>query len=147
LRHCHRGMRSLYFIAPPSCERTGDRDEFLRVNVRGTENILKVSIDGGIRKFIHFSSVATYGMDPPDGTDETTAPSPLWKSSTATPRLLLKRRCGPLIKRLGFGGRNSDQPMYYGPYSNPWDRSPHEAVNSGQMMQSTEARASQLSIH
>jgi len=62
----------LVFHCAALVRETGDRNEFFKTNVKGTENILKASSDAGIKKFIHFSSVAVYGLNPPDGADETT---------------------------------------------------------------------------
>jgi nucleoside-diphosphate-sugar epimerase len=42
-----------------------------RVNVLGTSQVLRAAIDAGVRRFVHFSSVAAYGFDFPDGVDET----------------------------------------------------------------------------
>jgi nucleoside-diphosphate-sugar epimerase len=41
------------------------------VNVLGTSRVLRASIDAEVRRFVHFSSVAAYGFDFPDGVDET----------------------------------------------------------------------------
>ena len=41
------------------------------VNVLGTSRVLRAAIDAGARRFVHFSSVAAYGFDFPDGVDET----------------------------------------------------------------------------
>ena len=62
----------LVFHCAALVRETGSRDEFFRTNVKGTENILGVSCDAGAKRFVHFSSVAVYGMNPPDKTDETT---------------------------------------------------------------------------
>ncbi|UGT93515.1 NAD-dependent epimerase/dehydratase family protein [Mycobacterium ostraviense] len=42
-----------------------------RVNVLGTSRVLRAAIDAGVRRFVHFSSVAAYGFDFPDDIDET----------------------------------------------------------------------------
>lgn len=41
------------------------------VNVLGTSRVLRASIDAGVGRFVHLSSVAAYGFDFPDGVDET----------------------------------------------------------------------------
>ena len=41
------------------------------VNVLGTSRVLRASIDKEVRRFVHFSSIAAYGFDFPDGVDET----------------------------------------------------------------------------
>ncbi|WP_273735940.1 NAD-dependent epimerase/dehydratase family protein [Mycolicibacterium septicum] len=41
------------------------------VNVLGTSRVMRSAISAGVRRFIHFSSVAAYGFDFPDDVDET----------------------------------------------------------------------------
>ena len=123
----------LIFHCAAIVRETGDRDEFLRVNVRGTENILKVSIDGGIRKFIHFSSVATYGMDPPDGTDETTAFHPCGNLYCDT-KIAAEKAVWASHQEAGLPVVVIRPANVYGPYSNPWTVRPMKLINSGQMM-------------
>ncbi len=45
-------------------------DRHVEVNVEGTRRILKEAVDSGVRRFVHISSVATYGAD----FDENTLP-------------------------------------------------------------------------
>ena len=42
-----------------------------RVNVLGTSAVLKASVEAGVRRFVHLSSIAAFGFDFPDGVDET----------------------------------------------------------------------------
>jgi nucleoside-diphosphate-sugar epimerase len=41
------------------------------VNVLGTSRVLRAAVEAGVQRFVHFSSVAAYGFDFPDGVDET----------------------------------------------------------------------------
>jgi nucleoside-diphosphate-sugar epimerase len=123
----------LVFHCAAIVRETGDRNEFFQTNVKGTENILKVSIDAGVKKFVHFSSVAVYGMSPPDRTDETSPYHP----------------CGNLYcdtkidaeKAVWAAYQGAKLPVVmiraanvYGPHSNPWTIRPIKLINSGQMM-------------
>jgi nucleoside-diphosphate-sugar epimerase len=47
-----------------------DESGFWEVNVRGTRLALEAARDAGARRFVHFSSVVTFGLDFPDGVDE-----------------------------------------------------------------------------
>jgi nucleoside-diphosphate-sugar epimerase len=49
----------------------GPDDEFDRVNVQGTRNLLEAACTAGVGRFVHASTVGVYGLDPVDGTDET----------------------------------------------------------------------------
>lgn len=75
LRDAVRGC-DLIFHCAAIVREVGDRNEFFQTNVTGTENILKASIEVNVKRFIHFSSVAVYGMIPPIQVDETTPYQP-----------------------------------------------------------------------
>ena len=49
--------------------------EIARVNVEGTRNVLKASVDARVRRFIHFSSTDIYGYPGGAAIDETYAPT------------------------------------------------------------------------
>src|SRR5262245_22541587 len=48
-----------------------DVSRFWHVNVRGTRLALEAARDFGARRFVHLSSVVTFGLHFPDGVDET----------------------------------------------------------------------------
>ncbi len=123
----------LVFHCAAIVRETGNREVFYRTNVEGTENILTVSKEAGVKRFIHFSSVAVYGMDPPSQVDETTPFGP----------------CGNLYCDTKIGGERVVWTAYhqekipviviqpanvYGPYSNPWTVRPIKLIQSGQMV-------------
>lgn len=132
LRNAMEGC-DLIFHCAALVRETGDRDEFFRTNVKGTENILKVSIDTGIRKFIHFSSVAVYGLDPPDGADETTAYQPCGNLYCDT-KIAAEKAVWAYHQEAGLPVVVIRPANVYGPYSNPWTIRPMKLINSGQMM-------------
>ena len=47
-----------------------DPDTFWRVNVLGTRHALDAAVRGNAQRFVHFSSIVTFGLDYPDGVDE-----------------------------------------------------------------------------
>ncbi|HVP76848.1 MAG TPA: NAD-dependent epimerase/dehydratase family protein [Thermodesulfobacteriota bacterium] len=123
----------LVFHCAAIVRETGDRKEFFQTNVQGTENMLNVSRDARVKKFIHFSSVSVYGLNPPDGADETTPFQP----------------CGNLYCDTKIAGekvvwsvhQEAKLPVVvirpanvYGPHSNPWTLRPIKLINSGQMI-------------
>lgn len=49
----------------------GDVEEMHRTNAVGTGNVLQAAVDAGVPRVVHTSSIAVYGLEPADGTDET----------------------------------------------------------------------------
>lgn len=49
----------------------GRAEDLHRANALGTENVLVAAADAGVARVVHTSSVAVYGLEPADGTDET----------------------------------------------------------------------------
>jgi len=45
-----------------------------RAIVRGTENLLKISLESKVQRFIHMSTAAVYGLTPPPGCETEAAP-------------------------------------------------------------------------
>jgi len=132
LRNAVNGC-DLVFHCAAMVRETGDKKEFLGTNVEGTENILRVSSEVGVKRFIHFSSVAVYGMNPPDGADENTPYQPCGNlycdtkigSEKAAWDAHQKRRLPVIVIRPA---------NVYGPYSNPWTVRPIKLILSGQMV-------------
>jgi nucleoside-diphosphate-sugar epimerase len=50
-----------------------DRDLSRRVNVKGTRTLVSLAIEAGVRRIVHFSSLAVYGNQHHRGTDESAA--------------------------------------------------------------------------
>jgi nucleoside-diphosphate-sugar epimerase len=123
----------LVFHCAALVRETGDRDEFYRINVKGTKNILNVARDRGVKKFIHFSSVAVYGMNPPDRADETTPCQPCGNLYCDT-KLAAEKAVWAAHQEAGLPVVVIRPANVYGPYSNPWTIRPIKLVNSGQMM-------------
>ena len=53
-----------------------DRDLFWTVNCDGTERLLEAALDAGVRKVVHTSSSAIYGVPPRNPVDLETVPQP-----------------------------------------------------------------------
>ena len=123
----------LVFHCAALVRETGDRKEFLQTNVQGTENMLNISRDAGIKKFIHFSSVSVYGLNPPDGADETTPFQPCRNlycdTKVAGEKIVWATHEEARLPVVVIRPAN-----VYGPHSNPWTVRPIKLINSGQMM-------------
>jgi nucleoside-diphosphate-sugar epimerase len=123
----------LVFHCAAMVRETGDRNEFYRTNVQGTENILKVSSDQGVKKFIHFSSVAVYGMNPPDGSDETTPYQPCGNLYCDT-KIASEQAVWTAHQETKLSVVVIRPVNVYGPFSSTWTIRPIKLINSGQMI-------------
>jgi nucleoside-diphosphate-sugar epimerase len=104
----------------------GPMEEFVRVNVRGTRNVLDAAEAAGAERVLHVSSVAVWGYDFRADLDEDAPPR-----ATGVPYIdtkaaseLLARARGATIVRPGD---------VYGPGSIPWAVRPLEALKSGML--------------
>jgi nucleoside-diphosphate-sugar epimerase len=123
----------LVFHCAALVRETGSRNEFFRTNVKGTENILKVSSNTGVKRFIHFSSVAIYGMNPPDKADETTPYQPCGNLYCDT-KIAAEKAVWAAYQETKLPVIVIRPANVYGPYSNPWTIRPIRLINSGQMV-------------
>jgi nucleoside-diphosphate-sugar epimerase len=123
----------LVFHCAALVRETGDRSEFFQTNVKGTENILKAASENGVKRFIHFSSVAVYGMNPPDGADEATPYQPCGNLYCDT-KIAAEKAVWAAHQEARLPVVVIRPTNVYGPYSNPWTIRPIKLINSGQMM-------------
>ena len=65
-RGCEVVVHTAALVGTPT-----DVSRFWHVNVRGTRLALEAARDAGARRFVHLSSVVTFGLHFPDGVDET----------------------------------------------------------------------------
>jgi nucleoside-diphosphate-sugar epimerase len=79
-------------------------NEYARVNVEGTRNLVRAAERAGVRRFVHFSTIAVYG---PAGTtiDEATPPAPdtiYGRTKLESERIVLASAIPePVVLRLG----------------------------------------------
>jgi nucleoside-diphosphate-sugar epimerase len=132
LREAVRGC-DLVFHCAAIVRETGDRQEFFRTNVEGTQNILKVSSEVGVKKFIHFSSVAVYGMNPPGQVDETIPYQPCGNLYCDT-KIAGEDGVWHFHQETGMPVVVIQPANVYGPHSNPWTVRPIKLIRSGQMI-------------
>jgi nucleoside-diphosphate-sugar epimerase len=104
----------------------GEMDEFVRVNVGGTRNILDAAEAGGAERVLHLSSVVVYGLDTSEELDETafrrSSGVPYIDTKSASDRLACRR--GAVVIRPGD---------VYGPGSVPWTIRPARMASTGQL--------------
>jgi nucleoside-diphosphate-sugar epimerase len=123
----------LVFHCAALVRETGVKKEFYQTNVEGTENILKAAVHAGVKKFIHMSSVAVYGLNPPDGADENIPYQPcgyLYCDTKITSEEIVwachrDRKLPVVVIR--------PAPVY-GPHSKQWTMLPIKMIKSGKMM-------------
>jgi len=102
----------------------GRMEEFVRVNVGGTRNVLDAGERAGVQRVVHLASVAVWGYefthDLPEDAPPRTVGNPYIDTKAASELLALSR--GATVVRPGD---------VYGPRSNPWVLRPLGALKSG----------------
>ena len=105
----------------------GDMDEFVRVNVGGTRNVLDAAARNKLDRVVHLASVAVWGYefshDIPEDSPPRTVGNPYIDTKAASERLALGR--GAAVVRPGD---------VYGPRSDPWVLRPLRAIESGMLV-------------
>jgi nucleoside-diphosphate-sugar epimerase len=104
----------------------GQMDDFVRVNVAGTANVLDAAAEAGAERVVHLSSVVVYGYESRSTQDERAHRRahgiPYIDTKSASDRLACRR--GAVVIRPGD---------VYGPRSVPWTLRPLEMARSGQL--------------
>ncbi|MHB8110673.1 MAG: NAD-dependent epimerase/dehydratase family protein [Syntrophorhabdaceae bacterium] len=110
---------------------TGNWQSFYDVNVRGTRNILEIARENRVARFVHLSSVAVYGLNPPEIVNENT-PCSMSGNPYADSKLLSENEvwnaCREGLQTIVLRPTN-----VYGPKSHTWTVRPIEALQSGRM--------------
>jgi nucleoside-diphosphate-sugar epimerase len=105
----------------------GAMEDFVRVNVQGTRNVLDAAKSAGVERVVHISSVVVYGYDDPGEPDEDvfhrTYGIPYIDTKSASDALACRR--GAVVIRPGD---------VYGPHSVPWVLRPLELAKAGQLV-------------
>jgi len=105
----------------------GAMEDFVRVNVSGTRNVIDAAERGGVERVLHLSSVVVYGYDEPGEQDEDvfhrTYGIPYIDTKSASDALACRR--GAVVIRPGD---------VYGPASVPWTLRPLELAKAGQLV-------------
>ena len=105
----------------------GAMEDFIRVNVQGTRNVLDAAKSAGVERVVHVSSVVVYGYDDPGEQDEDvfhrTYGIPYIDTKSASDALACRR--GAVVIRPGD---------VYGPHSVPWVLRPLELAKAGQLV-------------
>jgi nucleoside-diphosphate-sugar epimerase len=111
----------------------GDLDPVWRTNVLGTRRVLDAASRGGAERFVHFSSITTFGFDHPDGVDERwpvrLTGNPYPDTKIASEQVVLQAHvAGEVVATIVRPGD------VYGPRSRGWTVLPVEMIKSGQMV-------------
>jgi nucleoside-diphosphate-sugar epimerase len=106
-----------------------DESGFWAVNVRGTRLALEAARDAGARRFVHLSSVVTFGLDFPDNVDERWPVKPsrvaYIDTKIASEQVCLQAQAAGEMEVVVV--RPGD---VYGPASRPWTVLPVELIKS-----------------
>jgi nucleoside-diphosphate-sugar epimerase len=125
LQRCLDGVELVVHTAAHVRE-WGSMDEFVRVNVSGTRNVIDAAQGSGAARVLHVSSVVVYGYDDPGEQDEDashrTYGIPYIDTKSASDALASRR--GAVVIRPGD---------VYGPASVPWVMRPLQLTRSSQL--------------
>ena len=111
----------------------GDSNYQRKVNVEGTENVIKAALKHGVQRFVYISTVSVYGSCPKDDVDET-APYQYSKDVYSDSKID--------AEKLAFRYHHEqDLPLVvlqptvvYGPYAPTWTISPIQQIKSGRLI-------------
>jgi nucleoside-diphosphate-sugar epimerase len=107
-----------------------DVSRYWAVNVLGTRLALEAARDGGAGRFVHLSSVVTYGLDFPDGVEETHPVKPTGVAYVDT-----KIASEQVVLQAHAAGEQEVAIVrpgdVYGPASRPWTVLPIELMQQG----------------
>lgn len=121
---CETVVHTAALVGMPS-----DESGFWEVNVRGTRMALDAARDAGARRFVHFSSVVTFGLDFPDGVREDWPVRPTGvayvDTKIAAEQVVLQAHAAGEIEATVI--RPGD---VYGPGSRPWTTLPLELLRA-----------------
>jgi nucleoside-diphosphate-sugar epimerase len=110
-----------------------DVSRFWTVNVVGTRRALEAARDAGARRFLHLSSVVTYGLDFPDGVEETWPVQPTGVAYVDT-----KIAAEQVVLQAHAAGEQEVTIVrpgdVYGPASVPWTLLPIELMRAGKFV-------------
>jgi nucleoside-diphosphate-sugar epimerase len=110
----------------------GPMEDFVRVNVGGTRNVLDAAREAGCEQVVHVSSVASWGYEHREELDEDAAPRPcgipyIDTKGASDAFALARARAGEPIAVVRPGD-------VYGPGSTPWAVRPLEGIKKRQFM-------------
>ena len=108
-------------------------ERFWRANTLGTRQVLDAAVAGGAGRFVHFSSVTVFGLDFPDGVDETHPVRP-----TGVPYADTKIAGEQVVLQAHAAGEIACTVIrpgdVYGPRSRPWTILPVEELRAGRLI-------------
>ena len=131
LKKASQGCEVIFHSAAWASDR-GSREMFYQANVEGTKNIVIAAQTNNCQRFIHISSIAVYGFNPKDGTDENSAFDPesglYSETKVGAEKVVLeaveKEKFPAVIIRPG---------AVYGPRSSAWTIRPIKAIKDNKM--------------
>lgn len=104
-----------------------------RVTVEGTRNILQASLECGVKKFIHLSTVAVYGSNPPDSLNETAEYAVTGDVYTRS-KIQAEKLVIDYYKVHGLRAVILQPAIVYGPYSTIWTVEPIQKIKDGSLI-------------
>jgi nucleoside-diphosphate-sugar epimerase len=137
---CDAVIHTAALVGMPS-----DTSGFWEVNVRGTRHALEAAHEAGAR-FVHLSSVVTFGLDFPDGVDETYPVKPTGVAYTDTK--IASEQVALAAHAAGEAEVVVVRPGdVYGPGSRPWTLIPLELIKARRFVLPARGRGVQSPVY
>jgi nucleoside-diphosphate-sugar epimerase len=132
VRHAVRGCQLIFHCAGLVHDFAAPMESFRQVNVEGTRNVLEAALEAGVERVVHLSSIAVYGIDPKDGTNEDQPYRPCGMPYFDT-KIEAERVADRLFKEHGLPLVVIRPANVYGPGSPLWTLGLVAMIKSGQV--------------
>ena len=117
IRECMKGCDRVFHLAALATPWVQDHSLFYRVNVKGTENVLKMAEELGVEKVVHTSSAATLGPQEDDHpvTEEQSLPLENALTYYETTKIQAEEKVRELVAERGVNAVIVNPTRLYGP--------------------------------
>lgn len=125
LAKAFRGAQVVYHLAGSISIRMDDWEELQRVNVNGTQNVIRACLRCGVQRLVYFGSIHAYQQQPYDGSLDEDRPllidgrNPPYERSKAAAELLVRQVSGGELETViiiptAIVGPYDFRPSYFG---------------------------------
>lgn len=110
----------------------GDPDYRRKVNVEGTENVIKAALKHGVQRFVYISTISVYGPCPKS--DDETAPYQYSKNNYSDSKIDAEKLAFRYHRERNLPLVVIQPTVVYGPYAPSWTIGPIQQIKLGQLI-------------